>query len=221
MSDPVSLSNAMYYSLRSSYLLQGPACRSPICSGKLFTRAAFVPSDADLLPGNENPEADSNMEMEDCTISAKDRKGKGKPKRAARRLILDSDDVTVSEAESDDEEVGDDMGDFIVEDDEDEEEKDARRELKKRLGKRKALVVLDSDEEREETPEESEVLFGARKAPASDGAIKLMPRFLPSTKMKVGLTREGGVQCCYLVSLAYDEATSPVGRRTSRRKGLC
>lgn len=161
-----------------------PACRSPICSGKLFTRAAFVPSDADLLPGNENPEADSNMEMEDCTISAKDRKGKGKPKRAARRLILDSDDVTVSEAESDDEEVGDDMGDFIVEDDEDEEEKDARRELKKRLGKRKALVVLDSDEEREETPEESEVLFGARKAPASDGAIKLMPRFLPSTKMK-------------------------------------
>jgi hypothetical protein len=193
----------MYYPLRNSFDLQGPACRSPICSEKLFTRAAFMPSDTDLLPGNL--EAASDVEMEDHTISAKVHKGKGrakpkKPKRAARCLVLDSDDIIVSDVESDDEEVDDEMSDLIVESDEDEEEKDARRELKKRLGKRKVTVVLDSDEEMEDTPEESEVLFG-RKAPVSDGVVKLMPRFLPSTKMKVCLTARH--RCCILLSFQH------------------
>jgi hypothetical protein len=148
-----------------------------------------MPSDADLSSGAEKFVAEFDVEMEDCTVSAKESKGKGKvqtkPKtmRRARRLVLDSDDIIGSEVELDDEQVADD--DFIVESDEDEEEKDACRELQKRLGKRKAIVVLDSDEEMEDTPEEREVLFGARKAPASDEAVKVMPRFLPSTKMKV------------------------------------
>jgi hypothetical protein len=186
-----------------------------------------MPSDTDLLLDTEDPKADSDVEMEDLTIFPKDRKGKAKAKpkkvkRAVRRLVLDSDDIIGSETESDDEEVDDEMSDFIVENDEDEEEKDARRILKKRLRKRKAIVVLDSDEEMEDTPEESEVLFGARKAPVSDEAVKVMPRFLPSTKMKVCLTRQSPslLYSLFLSFPVYDGATSQVGRRTSRRKGL-
>lgn len=188
-----------------------------------------MPSDADLLPGTENSKPDSDAEMEDLTIFVKDHKGKGKGKgkakpkkvkRAARRIVLDSDDIIPSEAESDDEKDDDDISDFIVESDEDEEEKDARRELKKRLGKKKAFVVLDSDEEMEDTPEESEVLFGARKPPVSDGVAKLMPRFLPSTKMKVCIAAGVHYCCIHYCFLAYDGATPQVVRRASRRKGL-
>jgi len=125
----------------------------------------------------------------------RDRKGKGKakapPRRPARarRYATESDDEgdEVGELDSGDEAVDedDDMSDFIVESDEDEEEKDARRALKKRLGKKRTTVILDSDDEIE-TPEEKEVIFGLRKkVPVSEEAIKLMPRFLPSTKMKV------------------------------------
>ncbi|KAG5644360.1 hypothetical protein DXG03_008657 [Asterophora parasitica] len=44
-------------------------------------------------------------------------------------------------------------------------------------------VIIDSDDEIE-TPEEKEVLFG-KKTRMSAEAIKLMPKFLPSTKMKL------------------------------------
>ena len=127
-----------------------------------------------------------------------DRKGKGKgkgksraptkPRRNARRAFVESDDegddVTYSGSDEEDN-SDDDMSDFIVGSDEDEEEKDARRALKKRVGKKRAHVILDSDDERD-TPEEKEIIFGVRKKVAiSKAAIKLMPRFLPSTKMKV------------------------------------
>jgi hypothetical protein len=114
------------------------------------------------------------------------RKGKGKGtkrKRATRNIVLDSDDVILSETESEKDDEDEDMGDFIVQSD-DEGDKDIRRNLKKRLGKRRAIAV-DSDDEIEDSPEDKEVLFGAKKAPAPGEAIKLMPRFLPSTKMKV------------------------------------
>ena len=69
------------------------------------------------------------------------------------------------------------------ESDEDEEEKDARRALKK-MGKRRANVVLDSDEEMEL---DDDVICGAKPdlADMPMGDIKTMSRFLPSTKMKV------------------------------------
>jgi hypothetical protein len=71
----------------------------------------------------------------------------------------------------------DDMSEFIVQsDDEEEDEKDARRALKKSLGKRRAQVAMDLDDE--------EVLFGVRQKGVSNEAIKQM-RFLPSSKMKV------------------------------------
>ncbi|KAJ8073759.1 hypothetical protein PM082_012037 [Marasmius tenuissimus] len=72
----------------------------------------------------------------------------------------------ISDSEDDDQEEDagsdDSMDDFIVQSDED-EEKDARREQKKSLGRRRAQIVLDSDDEIEDTPEEKEVIFGTKK----------------------------------------------------------
>jgi hypothetical protein len=113
-------------------------------------------------------------------------KGKGKAKKAKKRparraRILDSDDVIPEEDEEDD----DDMSDFIVQSDEDEEEKNERLKIKKRMGKRRA-IVLDSDDEVDQ--EESDIIHGAKKyVPEQPEQIRLMPRFLPSTKMKVRL----------------------------------
>jgi len=82
----------------------------------------------------------------------------------------------------------DDMSDFIVQSDEDEEEKDTRRELKlkqKSTNPGKA-AILDSDEELD-LPDFHDVVFG-RPKPKEDippEVLKTMPRFLPSTKMKV------------------------------------
>ncbi|KAG6850029.1 hypothetical protein H0H93_002233 [Arthromyces matolae] len=137
-----------------------PSCREAICAEKLFSRVAFLPSDADLLPDEDITEE-----------NAGGRKAKRKNK---------SSSLSDSEWEDDD----DDMSDFIVEDDEDEEEEAVRRTLKKSLGRRKAMIIIDSDDE--ETPEEKEVIFG-KAVPRTAENIKLMPKFLPSTKMKARL----------------------------------
>lgn len=125
-------------------------------------------------------------------------KAKAKAKKPARKsagrkfIVLDSSDVEGG-ANSDEESVSEDdykdsdLSDFIVESDEDEEEKDARRAIKNRLGKRRAITtIVDSDEEEDDeiAPEEKELLFGAKKKKLTKAEIKLMPRFLPSTKMK-------------------------------------
>lgn len=167
----------------------GPVCRGDICREKLFPRSAFEPSDKDLYPEAEDDVVDEDYDAPPSRAQkGKARKGK-KPSRAGRPL--DSDDemgdepVTGSDDDYVEADEDDDISDFIVHSDEDEEEKDARRLLKKRLGKKRMNVVLDSDDELG-TPEEKEVIFGARKkARLSEVAIKLMPRFLPSTKMKV------------------------------------
>ncbi|KAJ7336392.1 SNF2 superfamily protein [Mycena albidolilacea] len=170
-----------------------PACRSPICSEKLFASAAFEPGDKDL---QGDVGEDSDVEMLDEKPVKPASKGKGKAKAKAKRLarksaakkfiVLDSSDVE-AEAEQDsaseDDYKDSDMSDFIVESDEDEEEKDARLAVKKR-GKRRAITtIVDSDDEMEEVPEEKEVVFG-KKPRLSKAEIKVMPRFLPSTKMK-------------------------------------
>ncbi|KAJ7136080.1 SNF2 family N-terminal domain-containing protein [Mycena epipterygia] len=164
-----------------------PACRSAICADNLFPSAAFEPTDKDLA-GDADEESD--IEMIDVNAKpASKGKGKAKAKRPARKttkaIILDSSDVDGDETEEDDDAYDSELSDFIVESDEDEEEKDARRSMKKRLGKRRAITtIVDSDDEDEEiAPEEKEVLFGA-KPRLSKEAVKLMPRFLPSTKMK-------------------------------------
>lgn len=168
----------------------GPVCRGEICREKLFSRSAFEPSDEDL-----NPVAEDDVVEEDNEDAPPTRaqKGKDKAKKTrktfrARRPSIESDDE-MDGTESDDDyaedDDDDDDSDFIVHSDEDEEEKDTRRALKKRLGKKRMHIVVDSDDEIE-TPEEKEVIFGVRKkVRLSEEAIKLLPRFLPSTKMKV------------------------------------
>ncbi|EEB92699.1 hypothetical protein MPER_08754 [Moniliophthora perniciosa FA553] len=101
-----------------------------------------------------------------------------KSKHKRKAIVLDSDEEAAMDEDDDD-----DLSDFIVQSDEDEEEKDARLALKKRLGKRKAkeVIVIDSSDEEDEV----EVIHGRKKKPpTSPEAIKNMPRFLPSTKMK-------------------------------------
>uniref|UniRef100_A0A8H8CFK2 Uncharacterized protein n=1 Tax=Psilocybe cubensis TaxID=181762 RepID=A0A8H8CFK2_PSICU len=135
-----------------------PVCRAGISENTLFSRQAFEPTDKELDP-------DIESDVEECVP----KRDKGKGKATARPAESDSDD--------------DDMSDFIVQSDEDEEEKDARRALKKRLGKKRANIILDSDDE-PDTPEEKEIIFGVRKKHVPTEDIKLMPKFLPSTKMK-------------------------------------
>ncbi|KAG2129317.1 SNF2 family N-terminal domain-containing protein [Suillus cothurnatus] len=150
-----------------------PSCRAPISADTVFIREAFEPTDAELS-GDVSVSSDDEMpKISDMMLRGS--KGKGRAGRIRKkRAVCDSDD----ESEDDD----DDMSDFIVEDGEDEEEKDARRNIKKRLRKRRAMVV-ESDDELD--ADEREVVIGRspRKVPASMGQVKMMSRFLPSTKM--------------------------------------
>ncbi|KAF8156638.1 P-loop containing nucleoside triphosphate hydrolase protein [Crassisporium funariophilum] len=89
----------------------------------------------------------------------------------------------------------------------DEEGKDARSILKARSSKKRANVILVSDDELE-TPKEKEVIFGARKkVRLSEAAIKLMPRFLTSTKMNRRLLQIIVSQWTGCLSLVSDYTT--------------
>ncbi|KAG0702167.1 SNF2 family N-terminal domain-containing protein [Suillus ampliporus] len=154
-----------------------PSCRAPISADAIFIREAFEPTDAELSgtsSSSVNMDSDDEM-LEISDMMRRGTKGKGKARRIRKkRAVYDSED----ESEDDD----DDMSDFIVEDDDDEEEKDARRSIKKRLRTRRAMVV-ESDDDLD--ADEREVVIGRshRKVPASMGQVKMMSRFLPSTKM--------------------------------------
>jgi hypothetical protein len=173
-----------------------PSCRSPISAVKLFSRQAFEPTDAELLPTEEKTRTMKVDDSDDDMPSVADifkvfGKAKGKTKHTKKRTarparIIDSDDVVPEDdEEQDDDDDDDDMSDFIVQSDEDEEEKNERLKIKKRLGKRRA-VVLDSDDEMDQ--DESDIIHGAKKyVPEQPEQIRLMPRFLPSTKMKVSI----------------------------------
>ncbi|KAF9527621.1 SNF2 family N-terminal domain-containing protein [Crepidotus variabilis] len=161
-----------------------PCCRQALDINKLFSRSAFEPTNKELnglftddgdIDMSADDEGHQDSDEDDDTVY--DPKGKGKaparPRMARRKAFVVSDD-----------DEDDDMSDFIVESDEDEEAKDARRAIKERLGKKRAHIILDSDDELD-TPEEKEVLFGVRqKQNLPKEALKLLPRFLPSSKMK-------------------------------------
>jgi hypothetical protein len=166
-----------------------PVCRAAVDKGLLFTRAAFEPTDKELNPNaldddSEEEVPDSEMDVDEIYTSPS-RKGKGRAVKHSRGAYKGMDDDDYDDEDQD-------MSDFIVADDEDEDEKDARREMKqrqraKKLGKRRANVILDSDEEEDEgdKAEVQGVLFGAKsKAQLEVEAMEKMPRFLPSTKMK-------------------------------------
>jgi hypothetical protein len=146
----------------------------------MFSRQAFEPTDADLDPTVVKPEDGDDTDIPDISDVFEDAikvsKGKGKAKKRARRIVDSEDD---SEGGLDSE-----MEDFIVHSDEDEAEKDARR-AEKRLGKKRAIAKIESDDEME-SGDDREVIYG-KKARVSilKEQVELLPRFLPSTKMKV------------------------------------
>lgn len=152
-----------------------PSCRAPISADTIFIREAFEPTDAELS-GDVSISSDDEMpEISDMMLRRS--KGKDRSRRIRKkRAVCDSDD------ESEDDDEDDDISDFIVEDGEDEEEKDARRDIKKRLRTRRAMVV-ESDDELDADEREVVIGRGPRKVPASVGQVKTMSRFLPSTKM--------------------------------------
>ncbi|KAF8906844.1 SNF2 family N-terminal domain-containing protein [Gymnopilus junonius] len=172
-----------------------PVCRALLTEETIFSRQAFEPTEKEL-----NPAALAGDEDEDLSdieeYLAKDRKGKGKASTPAKPRRS-------SQEEQDD----DDMSDFIVESDEDEEEKDARLAMKRRQGKKRVHVTLDSDEEPED-PEEKEVIFGVRKKVPREKVV-IMSRFLPSTKMKYMME-----QLQRLVKAKPDEKTLIVSQWT-------
>lgn len=164
-----------------------PTCRGIISPDKIFSRTAFEPSDEELS-GNVKPkdEVDGDGDVKMIDVGAEVVKpGRVVRKRKVRaRRVLDSDE----EEEEDDDD--DDLSDFIVNSDEDEEEKDAARALKRRLqskGKGKArarhTIVISDDED-------DDIIFGAKPDyPAGLEGVKVMDKFLPSTKMKVCISR--------------------------------
>ncbi|TCD64091.1 hypothetical protein EIP91_004563 [Steccherinum ochraceum] len=163
-----------------------PTCRGAISNDKLFSRSAFEPTDAELAMATGSPIKDEDDDIIMIDDMA-DVKGKGKARatpgrtfrtRKPKRRIVDSDE------EDEEEDDGDtSMDDFIVEDDEDEddwEERRAARRASRRVSKGKASarrIVMSDDED--------EVIFGARPSiPIPEEKIALLPKFLPSTKMK-------------------------------------
>ena len=172
----------------------GPSCRSAISEDKLFSLQAFEPSDADLAGVNEDEDEEmlSESDIKGKSKAKEKPKPRYKPALRPRRRVRDSEVIHIDcddeeSGDEDDDDEDDDMSDFIVESDEDEEEKDLRRALKTRMRKRASrAVIVDSDDEFADTPQDAEAIFGARpKMDMPREKIKLMPRFLPSTKMKV------------------------------------
>ncbi|GBE87557.1 hypothetical protein SCP_1102340 [Sparassis crispa] len=168
-----------------------PACRGVVSKHKLFSRRAFEPTDAELDPNSMHADDEDGASEEDDVIDLTDDEPARPPpgrtlrtRKPQKRWIVDSEDEEDEEEEDEEEEDeeeedDDDMSDFIMEDDEDEEEKDARRVLKKRLGKRRA-IVLSEDE-----MENADIICGAKRdVDVPPEQVKMMPRFLPSTKMK-------------------------------------
>jgi hypothetical protein len=146
---------------------------------KWFSRSAFEPTEAELKsadgtrhdsPANEVDDSEDDLPATSAFIDVTGReKGKGKARKKPVRGYH-------SDSEEDD---GDDLSDFIVESDEDEEEKDYRKAMKKRIRKRIAVVDSDDDVDGES------IIRGKKTANTTPEEIKLLPKFLPSTKMKV------------------------------------
>lgn len=186
---PLNRSTIAFFDSRT-----GPECRSAISARKLYSRSAFLPTDEEIelainprpaqptrQPKYERIDSDIEMEIVEGLIDKGKGKGKAIPKSKRKKPYVDSEDDEEHSSEDDG------LSDFIADEDEDsEDEKAARKRLSKRLGKKRA-IVLDSDEEAEES-DDGEVLFGRPSPIMADipkEQIRMMPRFLPSTKMKV------------------------------------
>ncbi|KAF9028186.1 hypothetical protein BDZ89DRAFT_1066328 [Hymenopellis radicata] len=151
-----------------------PSCRSAISKDKLFERAIFEPTNAELFPKTDHCRKAKAKVVEDVDI------------------VMDTEDeVEQALKEGEEDEDNSDMSDFIVDDDDDDDAdyKDKGRSSRKATqskpvngSRRKPFVVLDSDEEEDE-PEIKEVVFGKKKKEELTPEA-LQYRFLASTKMK-------------------------------------
>ena len=171
----------LYHARNSSDGAVGPSCRTAVSGDKIFSRQAFEPTDTDLDPTIVKPEGDDDDDILDVSDIFEDAfrgtKGKGKAKKRSRRIVDSEDD---SEGEMDIE-----MEDFIVHSDEDEADKDARRAEKKRSGKKRAAAKVESDYETD-SGEDCNVIYGKKtRVSMPEEQVEMLPRFLPSTKMKV------------------------------------
>lgn len=141
--------------------------------------------------------------FEDADTVMTSSKGKGKAKAKRARRVVDSEDDSEDEADSD-------MDDFIVQSDEDEADKDAHQVNKKRFGKRRAFARVDTDSESDD--EDRDVIHGQRmKSDPEDVNIKMLPRFLPSTKMKVSTVFPRPSHALISFASAHDGVADEVG----------
>ena len=156
-----------------------PACRNPISQEKLFSHTAFEPSDAEMRA--------AKVEEDDAVpiLDGEPRVGRVLRRRRSCSLSIHS--------EYDDE---DDLDDFIVEDghedSDDDDDFNGRRERKaekkrrhKAKGKARAIILSDDEDD-------DDVICGAKPdydfvpAPgAGPTEIRMLPKFVPSAKMKV------------------------------------
>lgn len=156
-----------------------PVCRGAIAKEKLFLRSAFEPTDAELgvqVKDESVPKREQDGDAEMAFVHEQPQAPKGRVfRKRSVRSYAGSDD-------EDDNDGDDDLSDFIVEDDEDEEEAEARIREKRRVNKGKGRAIVLSDDE-----EDADIICGARPdyVDLPPEKIKLMNRFLPSTKMKV------------------------------------
>ena len=171
-----------------------PTCRGAISHKTIFSRSAFEPTDAELAAatGRAVKAEDEDVIMISDSEDEDDFKGKGRARPAPGRSLRVKRRLSYAESEEEEDE-DDSMSDFIVEDDDEdwEERRDARREEKraarrasKGKGRAAARRVVMSDSEDEG------VILGAKPTIPQDipkEQIALLPKFLPSTKMKVSI----------------------------------
>ncbi|PSR76194.1 hypothetical protein PHLCEN_2v8617 [Hermanssonia centrifuga] len=179
-----------------------PACRGAISKDRIFSRAAFEPTDTELngtMDGSSH--TDEDYEMADVEAAAQTNPKVNTPRRPRKRV---SRKVVHGSPDYEDDE---DMSDFIMQSDEDEEEKDRRRRARISLGKQKEKAILISDD----SESDDDIVYRAKRGRiAARQQVQPMPRFLPSTKMK-----------CMMESLrtwARDHPNEKVGAKQLKRK---
>lgn len=184
----------------------GPLCRQPVSKKRLFSRAAFEPTDEELNIGQdrEKHEVDQDIkpilngqddempdEMPDVAsllgkplvsedkgkMKADARPGKSRKKRA-KRVVPDSDEEYGDDGDYDD------LKDFIVPDDEVDE---GERRSSKRPRIRRAASPGDYEESESDISDDDNLILGRKSAVTETklAPIKAMSKLLPSTKMKV------------------------------------
>jgi hypothetical protein len=159
----------------NGFLVSGPVCRAPVTPHKWFLRSAFEPTEAELAALTHPAEGQSEdvvmADVDEDLAKVSDLMGSiggvktSERQNSAQVFELKEGDTPGSVVQNEQGEEG-------------EEDEERRRAIEKRLGKRKAVVVSDDEEDL------SNVIRGKKTANMSSEQVKLSSKFLPSTKMK-------------------------------------